>query len=112
MQGRFFSVRGQWRRDRCEGARDPAARVDRVDHVVDLEVRGGVDRLAVLVHAGDHLLEGFPPLFRVLDGRELVAVAELDRAFEAHAAELARRPETVKNGALKLPPAIACAPRP
>ena len=38
------------------------------------------------------LVEIFLPLGRVGDRRELLAVAELDRAFEPHAAELAGRP--------------------
>ena len=71
---------------------DPPAGVGRVDHVVDLEVAGGVDRLAVLVHAVDHLLERPLALVGVVDGLELLAVAEPHRALEAHAAELAGGP--------------------
>ena len=49
-------------------------------------------RLAVLVHAVDHLLERALALGGVLDGLELLAVAEAHRALEAHAAELAGGP--------------------
>ena len=56
--------------------------------------KGGrdVDRFAMLVHARDHLVEEGLALLRILDRRDLVAIAELDRAFEPHAAELAGRP--------------------
>src|SRR5262249_13825086 len=79
-------------RHRAERRRDPPARVGRVDHVVELEVGRVAHRLAVLVHAGDHLLEDPGALRGIVDRRELLAVAELDRALEPHAAELARRP--------------------
>ena len=48
----------------------------------------------------------------IVDRLELLRMREPHRALEAHPAELARRPRTVKNGAWKCPPAIACAPSP
>ena len=92
MFGRFLPVRRGGRRRGAERRADPPAGVGRVDDVVDLEVAGGVDGLAVLVHAVDHLLEGPLALAGVLDGLQLLAVAEPHGALEAHAAELAGGP--------------------
>src|SRR5262249_20599452 len=68
--------------DRLERAHDPFARVRRIDHVVDLEMRRGVDRLAALVGPPDHLLEHLLALGGVGDRRELVPESELDCTFE------------------------------
>src|SRR3546814_10283097 len=83
--GALLAGAGRERRRRRERRGDPAPRVGRVDHVVDLEVAGRVERLAVLVHAVDHLVERAVALRGVFDGLELLAVAEAHRAFEAHA---------------------------
>src|SRR4029453_6438021 len=75
------------RRRRAERGRDPAAAVGGVDHVVDLEVGGRVEGLAVLVCLGDHPLEGPVALGRYFTSRELGAIAEADGALESHSAE-------------------------
>ena len=75
-----------------EPADDPAARLDRIDHLVDLEHGGDVGRLAGLVGFRHHRAEELVALRRVLDRLELLAEAEPHGAFEAHAAELAGRP--------------------
>ena len=75
-----------------EGRSDPSAGVGRIDHIVDLEVGRGVERLAVLVHAGDHVLEKGLTLGVVVDGLQLAAEPQLHRSFQPHAAELAGRP--------------------
>src|ERR1700678_4420506 len=67
---------------------DPAARVGRVDHVVDLAVGGHVDALPALVGGGDELLEDALALLLVLDRVELAAHAQAHGSLEAHAAEL------------------------
>ena len=91
MLGRFLPVRtGGGGTERS--ADDPPAGIGGVDDVVDLEVRRGVDGLPVLVGAGDHLLEQRIALGRVLHRGQLVAIAELHRPLQPHAAELARRP--------------------
>src|SRR5262249_34189680 len=77
---------------RAQAGHDPPPRLSGVDHLVDLEEGGGVEPLAALVHARHHLLVLPLPLGGVRDRRQLVSVAELHRALEAHAAELARRP--------------------
>src|SRR5882724_4055061 len=77
------------RRHRVEPGDDPPAGVGRVDDLVDLEVRGGVDRFALLVHLGDHGFVVGVARGGIGDRLELLAVAELDRALEAHRAELA-----------------------
>src|SRR5215472_2430846 len=82
---------GRWRR-RPQASHDPPARVGRIDHVVDLEEGGGVERLAPLVHSRHHLLVVAPALDGIGDGGQLVPVAELHRALEAHPAELSGRP--------------------
>src|SRR5260370_23072646 len=51
-----------------------------------------VESFATFVHARDHLVEERLALRWIIDGGELIAVAELHRAFEAHAAELAGWP--------------------
>jgi hypothetical protein len=55
--GALLSRARRRRGHRCERACDPAPRVGRVDHVVDLEHRRHVHRLPDLVHARDHLVE-------------------------------------------------------
>src|SRR4051794_39070598 len=55
--GTLLAGPGRWWRCCDEGRRDPATRVRRIDHVIDLEVRCGVDRLAVLVGPRHHLVE-------------------------------------------------------
>src|SRR5271168_3898534 len=47
---------------RVEGVHEAPPSQGRVDHVVDLEVLGHVDRLPVLVGAGNHGVEGRRPL--------------------------------------------------
>ncbi len=99
-------------RHRQQSAHDPAARVRRIDHVVDLQEHRQVQRLAALVGLGDHAVElGLAPL-RILDRLQFLAETQPHRALDAHRAELALGQDTVNNGAWKLPAAMACAPRP
>src|SRR6266852_700512 len=51
-----------------------------------------VESFATFVHARDHLVEERLALRWIIDGGELIAVAELHGTFESHAAELSRRP--------------------
>src|SRR5207244_9105100 len=90
--GTLLAAARRGRRDGAERGHYPLPRLGRVDHVVDLEVRRVADGLPVLVHARDHLLEERLAGRRILDGGQLLSVAELHRALEPHAAELARRP--------------------
>ena len=53
------------------------------------------------IHPLDHLVEERLALVRFFDRGEFVAVAELDRAFESHAAELAGRPRDGEEGRLE-----------
>src|SRR5215471_7157256 len=80
---------------------DPPARVGGVDHVVDLEVARHVHGLAVLVHAVDHALVRLLALDRVGDRVELAALAEADRTFEVHTAELAGGPGNAEQRRLE-----------
>src|SRR5271155_4365376 len=77
---------------RIEGMHEAPPSHGRVDHVVDLEVLGHVDRLPVLVGAGNHGVEGRGPLLGVVDAVELPSESEPHRPLEAHAAELPGRP--------------------
>src|SRR5262249_11335729 len=72
--------------------RNPAARVGGGDHIVDLEVARHVHRLAVLVHAVDHVLIRALALNRIRDRLQLAPLAEAHRPLEVHATELAGRP--------------------
>src|SRR5580704_18320426 len=92
---RRFRLRRSQTRD------DPFSRVERVDDVVYFEVRRGVHCFAVAIHPLDHLVEKFLALLWILDRGELVAIAELHCAFQAHAAELAGRPCDSKNRRLE-----------
>src|SRR5262249_22070739 len=49
--GPLLGVTSGWRRKRAQDGGDPPARLRRVDDVVDLEDRGDVERLPVLVRA-------------------------------------------------------------
>src|SRR5579863_897643 len=89
------------RRRGSQAREDPFSRIERIDDVVDLEMRRGVDRLAVAIHPLDHLVEQLFALLGLLDGRKLVAIAELDRALETHAAELSGRPRDGENRRLE-----------
>src|SRR5262245_38306759 len=66
---------------------DPASRIGGIDHLVDLEVGRGAECLAARVGVRHHLVEQGAALGRIGDGLELLAVAELDRALQPHAAE-------------------------
>ena len=77
---------------RSQPSRNPFSRIGRIDHIVNLEVRRAVERLPMLIHPRDHLIEKLLARGRILHRRQLVAIAELDRAFESHAAEFAGRP--------------------
>ena len=73
-----------------EERRDPAPRVRRVDHVVDLAVGRHVQAAAVLVGRRDRRREDALALGLVLDRLQLAAHPEAHRALQAHAAELRR----------------------
>src|SRR4029077_17052147 len=57
--------------------------------------------LAMLVHARDHLIEIRLALLWIFERCDFVAIAELDRAFESHAAEFTRRPSDREEGRLE-----------
>src|SRR5579871_329244 len=80
------------RREAAQRSHDPCASIGRIDDIVDAESGGPIQRLAGLVGARDHLIETGAPLGRVCDGRQLVAVAQLYRALQPHAPELAGWP--------------------
>ena len=93
MHGRF--LRGAARRlgHRGERARDHAARVRGIDDVVDLEVRRGAHAPCRARYMRSTIvLEERAPLGGVGERGDLLPEAELHRALEAHAAELAGRP--------------------
>ena len=77
---------------RGEGRGDQAACLGRVDHVVDLEEGGGVERLGVLFGGGGEVADAALALGLVVDRLELLAQGELDRALQAHRAEVGGRP--------------------
>src|SRR5271156_4036911 len=82
-------ARRTWRHA-LETAQHPAARLHRIDHIVDLEHRGGVDRLAALVAERDASPELRLAFVGIGDRRQFLAVGQTDRALEPHAAKLAR----------------------
>src|SRR6202453_5286012 len=88
--GRSLCPSGRPRR--VEGVHEAPPGHGRVDDFVDLEVLGHVDRLPVLVGAGNHGVEGGGPLTGVVDEVEFPPEAEAHRPLEAHAAELAGPP--------------------
>src|SRR6266446_3907934 len=75
-----------------QGGRDPAPGIGGIDHLVDLEIGRGAERLAAGIGRRHHLVEQRTALGRVGHRLELLAVAELYRALQSHAAELAGRP--------------------
>ena len=81
--------------------RDPAPRIGGIDHLVDLEVGRRAERLAARIGGRDHLVEQGAPLGRIGDRLQLLAVAELDRALQPHAAELAGRPGEREGGGVE-----------
>ena len=87
LLGRFSRRRGPG-----QDAGEHGAGVRRVDHVVDLERRGGAERLAPGVLLGDQFLVACPAGIGVLERVEFGAVAQPHRALQAHAAELPGRP--------------------
>src|SRR5512140_1818373 len=91
-----------WWRSCEEAGDDPAPGLGGVDDLVGLDVGGGVDRLAFLVVPGDHLVVVGAALGRIGDRLELLAVAELDGALEAHRAELAGRPGDREHAAVEV----------
>ena len=101
MFGRFLPSRARARARRREHRGDPSPRVGGIDDVVDLEVARHVHGLAVLVHALDHLLVRALARVGIGDRVELAALAEPHRAFEVHAAELARRPRDAEQRRLE-----------
>src|SRR6266498_1986385 len=64
-------------------------------------MRGAVQSLPVLIGASDHLLEQLLALVGVVDGLELIAESELDRALETHTPELSGRPRDREEGRLR-----------
>src|ERR1700722_17786046 len=99
--GTLLAGARRFRRGRAQTRDDPFARVERVDDVVYFEVRRGIHCLAVAIHPIDHLVEQLLALPGILDGGELVAIAELDGALEPHAAELTGRPRDGENRRLE-----------
>src|ERR1700737_1762432 len=85
---------GAWcgRRRRAQSGENPAARLERVDNVVELEMRGTVQRLTLLIHPRHHLFEKLLARGRLTDRLQLLAVAELRRALQSHPPTLAGRP--------------------
>src|SRR5205823_13724708 len=68
------------RRHALQTLRNPVARVRRVDHVIDPASGRGVDRLRAVVGGSRPALEFREPRVRILDRRQLLAVAQLDGA--------------------------------
>jgi len=71
---------------------DQRSRCCGVDHIIDLEIRCGVERGSSFVRVRDHCIESCLARVGVLDGGQLLAVGELHRSFEAHPAEFAGGP--------------------
>src|SRR3546814_17434912 len=82
--GALLAGAGRERRRRRERRGDPAPRVGRVDHVVDLEVPGRVASLAVPGHAVDHPVERAVALGRALTGLYLLSGSEEHLDFDDH----------------------------
>ena len=61
----------------------------RVDHVIDLEIRCGVERGPAFVRLRDHGVKAFAARLGVLDRLQLLSVGELHRTLEPHPAEFA-----------------------
>src|SRR5437764_14857270 len=72
----------------AEQRRDPAARLGRVDDVIDLAIGSHVQALAALVRRLDGGREGTLALLRVLDRLQLAPRTEPHRALEPHGSEL------------------------
>jgi hypothetical protein len=88
-------------------------RVGRIDHVVERQEGRDIDGLAVLVELVHQFLVAGIACFGIVDGGELVALAQLHCTLEAHGAELAVRQATANTEARwNEPPPIAIAPRP
>src|SRR5438445_1373444 len=71
---------------------DPAPGLGRIDHIVDLAVRGHVETLAALVGGRDRRLERLLALARILDRIELAAHAQAHSSLQAHRTELGGGP--------------------
>src|SRR5713226_5272473 len=102
--GTLLAVARRRRRGRSQSTDDPSARVERIDNVVDFEVRRGVDRLAVAIHPVDHLVKELLAFGRLFDRGQFVAVAELYRPLESHASELTGRPRDREERRLETTP--------
>src|ERR1700733_8047572 len=73
---------GAWRRrrDRTQSPDDPVTRLDRIDHLIDLQHGRYVDRLPGFVKFRDCILEEFVALDRIFDRFHFLAIAEPDGA--------------------------------
>ena len=78
---------GSNRRERLQAAHDPAPRIRRVDHCVDLEVRSRIDGLTPFIGLAYEKLEGCFTLRRIVNRRELFSEGVRNRPFETHGAE-------------------------
>src|SRR4029079_17861998 len=88
-------------RHRAQAGHDPVPGIGGGDHLLDLPRGGDVDRLAIGVELVDLVLVILLALDRVLDCFHLLAEAEPDIAFQAHATELASRPGYREEGSVK-----------
>src|SRR5258708_35836399 len=99
--GTLLAGARRFRRRRSQTRDDPFARVERVDDVVYFEMGSGVHRLAVAIHPVDHLVEQLLALPGILDGGKFVAIAELHRSLQSHAAEFSSGPRAGENRGLE-----------
>src|SRR5438132_10330122 len=96
------ACRGRGRR--AQPRENPAARFDRIDHIVELEMRGAVERLALLIHPRHHLLEQLLARARFVDRLQFLAITELGRTLQSHPAELAGWPRNREYRRLEAAP--------
>ena len=101
MLGRFFPMRGAGG-GAAASRLTSQRRVSAGSMTSSISKHGGdADALAQLVRPGDKVVEQPAGAAVVGDGFQLPAVAEPDGAFEAHAAELARRPRDARQRGLR-----------
>src|SRR5271156_4620222 len=75
--GALFAGARRGRRRRAQTRENPAPRFDRIDHVVELEMRGAVERLTLLVHPRHQLIEELLARRRIVDRLQFLAIPEL-----------------------------------
>ena len=86
---------------RIQPAQDPLATLHRINHRIDFQEAGHVERLALLVGLGHQLVE--QPLLALGGGlrRQLLGKAQPHRPFQAHGTKLGTGPGSGEQGRMK-----------